>query len=121
MPGAVIHGVLDASGRVARLQTTVPVTPELLAATSPLLPTEVLRFSAPCEGGSCVHFENEACSLGERLVTILPATTAALVPCNIRSSCRWYAERGRAACVRCDAIVTDAYARDAELERIATP
>ena len=121
MPDAVIHGVMDASGRVAHLQTAVPVTPELLASTYPLRPTEVLRFSAPCAGGSCVHFANDACSLGERLVTILPAAPQAVVPCAIRAGCRWFAERGRAACARCDAVVTDAYARDAEMERIATP
>ena len=46
MPGAVVHGVVDAaSGRVAYLDKPQPVTPELLAMAAPLKPTEVLRFS----------------------------------------------------------------------------
>jgi len=36
-----------------------------------------------------------------------------LPPCLIRASCRWYAERGAAACRACEYVVTDQAALEA--------
>jgi len=122
VPGAAVHGVVDsATGRIAYLEARVPVTPELLASTSPMLPTQVLRVSAPCQEESCAHFANSTCTLGERLVSILPASEQTIVRCAIRVSCRWFHEQGKAACLRCDLIVTDEYTRNTALDSVATP
>jgi hypothetical protein len=122
MPGAAIHGVVDAaSGRIQHLSAPEAVTPELLAMTAPLLPTQVLRISAPCQGGACGHFNGTVCTLVDRIVQIMPATDSALPFCAIRSSCRWFSQRGRAACMRCDQIVTDEFVRDESMTALTVP
>ena len=122
MPGAMIHGVVDSvTGRVMHMDRAVAVTDELLRAAEPLLPTEVLRFAAPCQREQCGHFTGTHCSLAERLVQILPAVSAALPACSIRAKCRWFAERGRAACMRCDAILTDEESRSVAIAGLAVP
>lgn len=122
VPGAAIHGVVDAAtGRIVYLETRVPVTPELLASTFPMLPTQIVRVSAPCQEGACAHFADSACTLGERLVSILPASEQTLTRCAIRVSCRWFHERGKAACLRCELIITDEYTRNIALDSIAAP
>jgi hypothetical protein len=122
MPGAVIHGVVDAaSGKIQHLSTPEPVTPELLAMTAPLLPTQVLRISAPCQGGACGHFNGTDCTLVDRIVQIMPVTDSALPSCAIRANCRWFSQRGRAACMRCDQIVTDEFVRDEQMASLTIP
>ena len=119
---ATIHGVVDsASGRIVHLDHPVPVTDALLNATSPLLPTELLRFAAPCQRESCGHFTRNHCSLVERLVQIMPAVSLTPPACSIRANCRWFAERGRPACLRCDGILTDDAFRDETIAALATP
>jgi hypothetical protein len=120
MPGAKVHGVVDAvTGRILHLDAPVPVTPELLASTAPLLPTEVLRFTAECQGGRCIHFRNSQCNLADKLVQILPPNSEGLPRCAIRSSCRWFLQRGRDACLRCNEIVTDEYTRGELMGQLA--
>src|ERR1700722_11260086 len=122
MHGAQVHGVVDAASRkILSLDIPVPATPELLASTAPLLPTQVLRFTAECQGGSCGHFTGSACSLVDRLVEILPASTVELPRCAIRANCRWFQQRGRQACLRCDQIVTDEYQRAEAMSSLAQP
>jgi hypothetical protein len=122
MPGTAIHGVLDAaSGRILYLDSPQPVTPQLLAATAPLLPTQVLRLSAPCQKEACGHFTGSECSLVDRLVQILPATTKDLPHCAIRPACRWFRERAAQACIRCATIVTDEFVRSKAMAELAEP
>ncbi|WP_158822080.1 hypothetical protein [Granulicella sp. S156] len=122
MLGAVIHGVVDAaSGKIQHLSTPEPVTPELLAMTAPLLPTQVLRISAPCQGGACGHFNGTACTLVDRIVQIMPASDSSLPYCAIRATCRWFSQRGKAACMRCDQIVTDEFVRDEQMTALTVP
>lgn len=122
LPGTVIHGVVDAaSGRIAYLDTPQPATPELLASTAPLLPTEVLRLSGPCQEKACGHFTGSRCSLVDRLVQILPASPTKPERCPIRSTCRWFSEHSFEACARCSLIVTDSFARAPELLSLSTP
>lgn len=122
MLGAVIHGVVDAaSGKIQHLSTPEPVTPELLAMTAPLLPTQVLRISAPCQGGACGHFNGTACTLVDRIVQIMPASDSSLPYCAIRATCRWFGQRGKAACMRCDQIVTDEFVRDEQMTALTVP
>jgi hypothetical protein len=92
--------------RFVPLTETVPVTPELLKATEPALPAEVLRFAAPCARTSCQHFSNDRCHLAEKFSRRLPVVTAIGPPCPIRRECRWFAQEGTAACLRCPQVVT---------------
>lgn len=122
MPGAMIHGVLDArTGCIQPLDRPEPLTESLIALTQPLLPTEVLRISAVCQQSRCGHFTGSTCSLGERLVQILPASGGNVPRCAIRSDCRWFAEQGSKACMRCNLIVTDGFLRSETMTLLSKP
>ena len=124
MPDAVILGVRsfsDGESRITYLDKASPVTENLLSQCGPTLPTEVLRFAAPCEESSCRHFANSACGLATRIVQILPAVTDELPSCAIRARCRWFRQEGRSACLRCPQIITLFDDPTPEIRLAATP
>lgn len=81
--------------------------------------TQVLRFSARCESHRCGQFKDGRCSLASRIVQGLAPVVDSLPPCQIRATCRWYAEEGREACLRCPQVVTLVPNGMAELGRVA--
>jgi hypothetical protein len=93
--------------RVAYLNEEVAVTGDLLAAAAPARPAEVFRFSATCEASRCTHFDGTRCKLAARIVDRLPPVVDALPICLIRPTCRWFAQEGREACLRCPQVVTE--------------
>ncbi|MBW4619994.1 MAG: nitrogen fixation protein [Cyanosarcina radialis HA8281-LM2] len=93
--------------RVHYLPKPQPVTDELMALAAPATPTEVFRFAASCVGNNCVHFDGANCRLVQKIVEKLDAVTDLLPPCQIRQSCRWWQQEGKAACQRCPQIATD--------------
>ena len=107
--------------RVAYLNESVAVTPELLALAGPVKPTEVFRFAAYCEEAQCSHFDGKDCNLATRIVQILPAVVDSLPPCLIRAECRWYLQEGRPACFRCPQVVTQNSSPSDPMRRAATP
>lgn len=105
-PGALAFAV--AGGELLEyLQQPVEVSPELLALAAPAGPTQVFRFTSPCEERGCPNFSGLSCALGRRVVQQLPAVVDSLPACCIRPTCRWYAEQGREICLRCPQIVTE--------------
>jgi hypothetical protein len=122
--GAVAFGVVDHTlpvPEVAYLESLVPVDPDLLAMAQPLRPTEIFRFTAPCQMEACSHWSGEECKLAERVVRLVPAVTASLPRCHIRARCRWYAQVGRIACGRCPTVVTQNEAPSDAMREAATP
>ena len=109
MEDSRVLGVVEGSGdqsRVAYLNDNVAVTPEILALAGSVPATQVLRFAAHCEENKCRHFDGHKCQLATRIVQILPAVVDALPACQIRATCRWYQQEGRAACMRCPQVIT---------------
>lgn len=104
---------------VIYLETPVPVTAEVIALAGEVAPEEVFRVAAACIGAGCGHFDGADCRLGERIVRILPAVTGALPACRIRASCRWFAQEGAAACLRCPQVITLHYSPDELMRRAA--
>jgi hypothetical protein len=125
MSGARIFGVLSGSSgepRVAYLKPGVRVPNGILAQLGTSLdPTEVFRFAAACEEHRCNHFDGARCRLGERIARELNPVVDALPPCQIRITCRWFAEQGGAVCLRCPQIITRVPADDALSRIAATP
>ena len=110
MPGAQVLGVVarTAEGpRVAYLNTSLAISDELLQSTEPVSPLRVLRVAARCEQEHCSHYDGQVCTLASRIVATLAEVTDGLPPCVIRNSCRWFAEQGKSACLRCPQIVTE--------------
>lgn len=109
MEEARVFGVIagtPAEPRVAYLKRKAEVTPEMTAGLGELDPTQVFRFSARCETGRCAQFENGRCSLAQRIVQTLSPVVGDLPSCQIRATCRWFAEEGGEACLRCPQVVT---------------
>jgi hypothetical protein len=112
-PEAKIFGIAGGTidhPEITFLDEAVPVTPELLAAATPVHPREVFRFSATCKQGGCPHWSDDEpgrCTLVSAILKEFDPVTDALPPCAIRKSCRWWAQEGRAACQRCAGIATD--------------
>jgi hypothetical protein len=124
LPQATIFGIVSGDvgiSDVEFLPEQLPVTPELLSMCTPVSPTEVFRFAAPCQGNKCVHFDGRDCQLTNNLVQIVPASRGELRFCAIRDSCRWFFQQGSAACARCSQIVTKYYNPPADLDRAAIP
>jgi hypothetical protein len=124
MTGAVAFGVVGGSAEepvVSYLEETVPVTPQLLQLSVPVKPTEVFRFAAPCAETGCRHFSGSECSLARKVAATVPTTFERLPPCRIRGSCRWWAEQGRAACLRCPLVVTEHHSAAPALRDAADP
>ena len=123
LEGAFTFGVMEGTpegSRVAYLDERVPVTDELLEMAAPVKPTEVFRFAAPCAGSACSHFDGSDCRLATKLVQLTPPATRALPACTLRPDCRWWMQEGKAACMRCPTIRTDAYNLDATRKKAAS-
>lgn len=109
MAGAQAIGLIDhtlAEPEVQYLERPLPASPDLLALAHPLQPTEIFRFSAPCQTKACSHWSGERCKLATRIVQQLPAVISVLPRCHVRATCRWYAQEGKEACYRCPQVVT---------------
>jgi hypothetical protein len=125
-PDAVAFGVV--AGTVAEpemipLVPAVPVTDELLALAGPVSPGEVFRFAGRCVEGGCRHWEEQVqrCRLVAKTVEFVPIVVEKLKPCAIRSTCRWWAQEGKAACVRCPQVASSDPGRDGAQARAASP
>jgi len=117
-----VLGVIDRTAdgaRVIYLNERVAADDSILAATSPVSPSEVYRMSAVCESSRCIHFKEERCQLASRIAAMLPAVVEVLPACTIRSSCRWFAQEGREACLRCPQVVTECDDGSEEYRRAA--
>ncbi len=93
--------------RVGYLTEAQPVTPDIVDATKPARPAEVLRVAAPCMGTGCVHFDGATCQLAARITSMLDPVVSGLPRCTIRPHCRWFRQEGRAACLRCPQVITE--------------
>jgi len=124
MEGAHAFGVVrtdSGAPRVTWIERPVPVTPQLLAMSQPVPPTQVMRFAARCQESACSHFDGRDCRLASRIVDLLDSVVTALPPCTIRASCRWFRQESAPACRRCPQIVTETLNPSELLERAATP
>lgn len=124
MDGARVFGVRRSGPdgpRTGYLDHAVEATPEVLAMAGPVPPTQVLRMAAACEESRCSHFDGADCRLATRIVALLPPVVAVLPRCAIRAECRWFAQEGRQACLRCPQVVTEMDGASGALEQAAGP
>jgi hypothetical protein len=109
---AVIIGVVTGTveeRRIGYLTEPPPVTEAVLALAGPVAPAAVFRMASPCMGDGCKHFAGGDCNLVKRIVASLDPVVSGLPPCQIRPTCRWFRQEGRAACLRCPQVVTNSY------------
>jgi hypothetical protein len=113
MAEARVIGVLGGSAgapRIAYLAQEAVIPAAEVPPTPGVDPVEAFRFAARCEDSRCAQHvqgaEGGRCGLGQRIVAQLDPVVASLPSCTIRATCRWYAEQGREACLRCPQVVT---------------
>jgi hypothetical protein len=113
-PGAALIGMVGEDSRVANLGRPLPVDAGFLnAARANGPPERRFRFSSPCVDAHCAQWNGRACGLIDLVVGHVMAAGAlqvreSLPRCAIRAGCRWWRQRGAAACAVCPLIVTDA-------------
>lgn len=109
MPEARAIGLISGgpeAPRVAYLKADAVIDAASLPHLDGLQAAEVFRLAARCEEGRCAQYGDGRCTLARRLVDGLDPVVSRLPSCTIRDTCRWFAEQGRAACVRCPQVVT---------------
>lgn len=124
MAGSVVFGIINGTvdrPLVAYLQQPQPVTPGLLSVTGPVDATEVFRFAAPCAEKRCLHFDGHDCQLARRIAAELPEVAQKPPVCAIRPRCRWWAQEGVEACIRCPQVITDNCAPSDRMRQVAMP
>lgn len=113
--------------RIAYLKAEAVIPAQAVPVMPGLAPVELFRFAARCEEGRCAQHADGRCSLGQRLVDGVDPVVNSLPSCTIRESCRWFAEQGRPACLRCPQVITliphgnDRLSRAAALPEAAAP
>lgn len=123
MPDARLFGVRREFGGAAFIQhlaDPLPVSAEILALAGNAPVGEIFRFSAPCAESACQHFDGARCRLAAKIAA-LPDTVAAVPPCRIRPTCRWYVQEGSAACFRCPLILSETANPSVRLAHAADP
>jgi hypothetical protein len=121
---AVVFGVVGGTvedPRVNYLERSQPVNEEIQQLSAPVKPTEMMRLASPCHEQGCLHFDGSDCRLAQRIVEQLPTVTETLPACQIRSSCRWWQQEGKSACLRCPQVVTENHYVSPLFERVADP
>lgn len=92
--------------RIAYLKAEAVIPAAALPRLEGVATVEVFRLAARCEEHRCAQFADGRCSLGQRLVDGTDPVVDALPSCTIRDTCRWFAEQGAPACLRCPQVVT---------------
>lgn len=111
--GSVVLGVIGEDGTVGYVRPQVVVDAEFVrAASAGRRPEKRLRFAQPCIESGCGHWIGNQCAVVEKMTelqrtALIPAGDDSLPHCTIRSRCRWFSQRGRAACDVCRYVITD--------------
>jgi hypothetical protein len=124
LDNVVVFGVVEGTveePRVAYLEQVQPLNEELQPSSSSVKATEMMRLASSCYEKGCVHFDGSDCRLAQRIVEQLPTVTETLPACQIRSSCRWWQQEGKSACLRCPQVVTENHYSSPLFERVAEP
>lgn len=121
MAAAQVLGIVQGTGdapRLAYMREPLPAS-EVAGMTQEVSPTRIFRFAAPCEQQRCKHFDGADCQLVKRVVEKMESVTERAPPCLIRQTCRWFAQEGKAACMRCPSVVTNVTVVTPEVKAIA--
>jgi hypothetical protein len=72
-------------------------------------------------GKVCAQYADSRCALAAKVTRMLPEAIDRLPDCDIRPQCRWFAQEGEAACLRCPQVVTEDVIRSYVLALAADP
>jgi hypothetical protein len=124
VPNGLLFGIVsrsDDGNSVGYLRRSAPMSADLKAMCLSCRPEEVFRVAGRCAENGCRHFAQNQCRLIKRITDLVAPVVDTLPRCAIRSSCRWWAEHGGSACIRCPSIVTSDGAPSVEISAAASP
>jgi hypothetical protein len=108
--GAELLGVVGRDGVVAYLPRPMVIDDEFVQIASVGRdPGKRFRFSDSCVEARCKQWTGTRCGVIDEIIRRLspPATAPSLRKCAIRSTCRWFAQAGAAACSVCPLVITN--------------
>ena len=109
--GAILLGVMTQGGTLAYVQPPTRVDADFVARAKAMgRPESRFRFSVPCIEAGCPQWTGKGCAVVDKVLEEEePVTTESgrLPRCAIRSTCRWFSQRGAAACAVCPLVVAD--------------
>jgi hypothetical protein len=107
---ALLLGVVAPDGTVAYVRPPTRVSAEFVGRARALgHPERRFRFASRCVEAGCPQWTGRGCGVVDVAIGTAPPEQEqpALPACVIRHSCRWYAQRGAAACAVCPLVVAD--------------
>jgi len=111
VPGSRLLGVRQDDGTIAILPQTLPIDDAFIekAKQHPIAPERRFRFTNKCIEGGCKQWNGKGCNVAERVMPHLENRLEheQLPSCGIRSSCRWYIQKGDVACMICSFVSTE--------------
>lgn len=109
-PGAILLGIVERDGQVSLATERIAVDEQFVKiAQQGRTPEKRFRFADKCIQSGCKQWIGEHCGVIDNVIkTIGDAPASPKLPqCSIRSQCRWYEQRGRAACFVCPLVITN--------------
>jgi len=115
--GSLLLGVVTPGGTVGYVQPPTRIGADFVERAQAMgHPERRFRFSADCVEAACPQWTGGGCAVVDIAIQTAPAGSlaaaqppdpAVLPACAIRHSCRWYAQRGAAACAVCPTVIAD--------------
>jgi hypothetical protein len=111
-PGALLIGIVGADGMVQPIPTRLEIDADFVERARQGGPPEArFRFAGRCVEGKCAQWTGNSCGVIEKVLTGMADQNVKaadnLPRCAIRGTCRWFSQRGKAACLACAFVVTD--------------
>jgi hypothetical protein len=102
-------GVVGPDGRVHYVSPALPIDEQFRSkAESAGDPERRFRLSGPCVESGCTQWTGTRCGVIDSVLDQIPADQDEnLKPCTLRKRCRWFTQRGAAACRVCPLVITD--------------
>ncbi|MEQ1506350.1 MAG: hypothetical protein ABMB14_29235 [Myxococcota bacterium] len=114
-PKARLLGVIAPDGRLRFAEEPIPIDRAFIdLAKRGRNPSRRFRFVTPCIQRACIHWQGERCVVADIVTDAAleasdPEVQVELPRCPIRTTCRWFHQRGADACRACPEMVTDQY------------
>ncbi|HMQ59826.1 MAG TPA: hypothetical protein PKE06_04110 [Flavilitoribacter sp.] len=108
-PGAELYGIVNSSGLIDYLKSTIEVDHTFFAvAQKGREPEKRFRFAGNCAKNGCKHWNktDHQCGLIDQVIEVIDNNIeGTLQPCPIRIKCRWFRQRGGLACAQCSEVI----------------
>jgi hypothetical protein len=108
--GSIFLGIVLGDGRMVYASDRIILDQEFVQIAHEGRPPEKrFRFASPCVKGTCRQWTGSSCGVIETVIEKLASfpSCGELPTCSIRSRCRWFRQRGAAACAVCPEVITD--------------